>query len=73
MANTLKLVFKSDASKMRMITIYNPVEGLDDAGVSKAMDDILSTNILDTSEGKASMKHQAYLEAKERQKFNINA
>lgn len=73
MANTLKLVFKSDANKMRMITIYNPIDGLDDAGVSKAMDDILSTNVLDTSEGKASMKHQAYLEAKERQKFNINA
>ena len=73
MSKTLKLVFKSDANKMRMITIYNPKEGLDDAGVSQAMTEILSTNILDTSDGKASQKHQAYLEAKERQKFNINA
>lgn len=73
MANTLKLVFKSDANKMRMITIYNPLDGLTDIDVSKAMDDILSTNVLDTSDGKASLKHQAYLEAKERQQFNINA
>lgn len=73
MANTLKLVFKSDNNKARMLTIYNPIDGLDDAGVSRAMDEILSTNVLDTSDGKATIKHQAYLEAKERTKFNINA
>lgn len=72
MTATLKLVFKSDANKMRMITIYNPKAGLDDAGVNQAMTEILSTNVLDTSDGKASSKHQAYLESKKRQKFNIS-
>lgn len=71
MAKTLKLVFKSDNNKARMLTIYNPKDGLDDAGVTMAMDEIISTNVLDTSDGKASIKHQAYLEAKDKQMFNL--
>lgn len=71
MTKTLKLVFKSDNNKARMLTIYNPIDGLDDAGVSQAMDNILSSNVLDTSDGKATIKHQAYLEAKNKEMFNL--
>lgn len=71
MDKILKLVFKSDNNKARMISIYNPKDELDDSGVNAAMDEILASNVLDTSDGKASLKHQAYLEAKEKQKFNI--
>lgn len=71
MQNTLKLVFNSDKNKNRMITIYDPIDGLDDSGVNQAMDEILQSQVLDTSDGYITKKKQAYLENRSKQEFNI--
>lgn len=71
MINTLKLVFNSDNNKNRMITIYDPIDGLDDGGVTQAMDEIIASEVLETSDGKITRKKQAYLENKSKQEFNI--
>lgn len=71
MANNLKLVFNSDKDKSRLITIYNPIDGLNDSKVNQAMDDIIASNVLNTNDGVITKKKQAYLENKERQYYNI--
>lgn len=71
MINTLKLVFNSDNNKNRMITIYDPIDGLDDSGVNQAMDEIIASDVLATSDGKITKKKQAYLENKSKQEFNL--
>lgn len=71
MINTLKFVFSSDNNKNRMITIYDPIDGINDGEVNDAMDEIIASGVLATSDGMVTKKKQAYLENKSKQEFNL--
>ena len=71
MTKRLKLQFADDKGTKRMISIDNPKEGIDDAGVNQAMDEIIASEALATKDGKVSRKVKAYLENVETQEFNI--
>lgn len=71
MAKSLKLVFSSDKDKSRLLTIFSPVDNLDDSKVNQAMDEIIASEVLNTSDGRVTRKKEAYIESKEKLEFNI--
>ena len=62
MTKRLKLQFADEKGTKRMISIDNPKEDIDDAGVNQAMDEIIASETLATKDGKVSRKVKAYLE-----------
>lgn len=68
----LKLGFKDDFNKAKTLSVDYPKANLEKEELIRAMDQIISSEVLKTKDGKVSKKNKAYLENTSIEDFKIN-
>ena len=68
---TLKLSFKDNQGKSKMVSINHPKSNLDDQTVKAQMEAMLNSKLLETKFSKVKSIKKAYMENKSREDFNL--
>ena len=67
----LKLSFKDEKGKTKMVNIDHPKADLNDQVVKTQMEAMINSKVLQTKEGKISSINKAYMESVSREDFNL--
>ena len=68
----LKLCFKDDENNSKTLSIENCMDSYTDEEVSNAMDDIISSNVINTKVKPIATKSKAYLQVTTTTEFNLS-